>query len=119
MRALIQEASSLVDARGRALEVVLVPSPGRVVDTEGRVMPASYVNFYISNANVVVPTYGVPWDAEAVERIGALFPGRRAVGVDARAILSGGGAFHCITQQQPSEPEARGPSEPSEHRDHP
>jgi agmatine deiminase len=65
-------------------------------------MPASYVNFYVANAAVVVPTYGSPFDDEAVERIGALFPGRRTMGVDARAVLSGGGAFHCITQQQPA-----------------
>ena len=83
------------------LEVVHIPSPGRVLDAEGRVMPASYVNFYVTNANVVVPTYGAPWDDEAVETIGALFPGRRSIGIDARAILSGGGALHCITQQQP------------------
>ena len=75
--------------------------PAASLDAEGRVMPASYVNFYVANARVVVPTYGSPCDDEAVERIGALFPGRRAVGVDARAILTGGGAFHCITQQQP------------------
>jgi agmatine deiminase len=101
LRALLADLGSLVDARGRRLDVATVPSPGRVLDGDGRVMPASYVNFYLANAAVVVPTYGSPFDAEAVERIGALFPGRRAVGVDARAILSGGGAFHCITQQQP------------------
>ena len=99
--AMLREAAALVDARGRRLEVVRVPSPGRVVDAKGSVMPASYVNFYVSNACVVVPTYGSPFDGEAVERIGALFPGRRAVGVEARAVLTGGGAFHCITQQQP------------------
>ncbi len=90
------------DAGAQGLEVVRVPSPGRVLDADGRVMPASYVNFYLCNAAVVVPTYGAPWDDEAVERIGALYPGRRAVGVDARAVLTGGGAFHCITQQQPA-----------------
>ncbi len=99
---LLREASAIVDARGRRLEVVRIPSPGRVTDAGGRVVPASYVNFYVCNAAVVVPTYGSPFDAEAVERIAALFPDRRTVGVEARAILSGGGAFHCITQQQPA-----------------
>jgi agmatine deiminase len=104
LAALVRDASALVDARGRRLEVVRIPSPGQVVDPDGRVMPASYVNFYVCNAAVVVPTYGSPFDAEAVERIGALFPGRKTVAVEGRAILSGGGAFHCITQQEPGAP---------------
>jgi agmatine deiminase len=95
LAALVREATE------HGLRVETIPSPGRVLDESGRVMPASYANFYICNACVVVPTYGTPWDGEAVERVGALFPGRRAVGVDARAILTGGGALHCITQQQP------------------
>jgi agmatine deiminase len=104
LRSLLREVSALTDARGRRLDVARIPSPGRVVDGEGRVMPASYVNFYIANAAVAVPTYGSSFDEEAVARVAALFPGRRVVGVDARAVLTGGGAFHCITQQQPKEP---------------
>jgi agmatine deiminase len=102
---LVAIASSLAearDARGRRLEIVRIPSPGRIESDDGRVMPASYVNFYIGNARVVVPTYGVAGDDEAVRRIAALFPGRETFGVSARAILTGGGAFHCITQQQPA-----------------
>jgi agmatine deiminase len=98
---LAREAATLRDARGRKLEVVRLPSPGRVLDGEGRILPASYVNFYIANASVCIPTYGTAWDDEAVDRIGAFFPERRAVGIDARALLTGGGALHCITQQQP------------------
>ena len=96
-----RELESMVDARGRRLEVVRIPSPGLITDGSGRVMPASFVNFYVANACVVVPTYGSRFDDEAVRLIGRLFPGRVVIGVDARAVLSGGGAFHCITQQEP------------------
>jgi len=91
----------LWDARGRRLEVVTVPSPGAILTDDGALMPASYLNYYVANAAVVVPVYGSAYDAEAVETIAACFPDRRTVPVSARSILSGGGAFHCITQQQP------------------
>jgi agmatine deiminase len=99
--ALLRDLDAMVDAHGRRLEVVRIPSPGLVADAAGRVMPASFANFYVANACVVVPTYGSRFDDEAVSRIGGLFPGRAVVAVDARSVLSGGGAFHCITQQQP------------------
>jgi agmatine deiminase len=98
---LARDLEAFVDAKGRKLEVVRVPSPGLIEDGEGRPMAASYVNFYIGNRTVVVPTYGSEWDGAAVAEVAKLFPGRETVGVDARAILTGGGAFHCITQQVP------------------
>jgi agmatine deiminase len=100
--AIAADLAAATDAKGRRIDVVRIPSPGRVEDDDGRVVPASFVNFYIGNGAVVVPVYGTRWDDEAVERIGRLFPGRRAIGVNARAVLSGGGAFHCISQQQPA-----------------
>lgn len=91
------------DASGRLLRVVRVPSPGRVLDEDGEIMPASYMNFYIANRSVIVPTYGTKWDELAVAEIAKLFPDRSTVGLSAKAILSGGGAFHCITQQEPAQ----------------
>ncbi|WP_419807869.1 agmatine deiminase family protein [Sphingomonas sp.] len=88
------------DAEAAGLQVVTVPSAGRVLRDE-QIVPASYMNFYIGNAAVVVPTYGTPNDATAVAAIGALFPGRDAIGLRADAILTGGGSFHCISQQVP------------------
>ena len=88
-------------ARAAGLEVVTVPSPGFIPDEDGEPIPASYMNFFISNTSVIVPTYGSRHDASAVREIGALFQGRKAVGRPANHILTGGGSFHCITQQEP------------------
>ena len=97
-------AAVYADARARALAFGLtvrdVPSPGRL-DEAGIVEPASYMNFAICNEVVVIPTYGSYRDDEAVAAIGALFPGRAAVGIPSQAVLTGGGSFHCSSQHAP------------------
>ena len=94
------------DARARTsafggVEIVDLPSPG-LIEIDGEIAAASYMNFYIGNTVVVVPTYGVANDQAAVDMLAALFPDRRAVGVPARGIIVGGGSFHCSSQQLPA-----------------
>ena len=90
-------AELLLDAE---LDVVAIPSPGKV-ERDGEIIPASYMNFYIGNAAVVVPQDGAPNDAAAVEALQEIFPARRVIGLRADHILTGGGSFHCISQQIP------------------
>ncbi len=87
-------------ARDFGLDIVPIPSPGTVM-MDDRIVPASHMNFYIANAVVVVPLYGTASDDDAVKAIAELFPTRKTIGMRADHILTGGGSFHCITQQQP------------------
>lgn len=97
--AVYADAAARIEAAG--LELVRLPSPGRI-EADGEIIPASYMNFLIGNAAVVVPLYGSDNDEAAVAAVQALFPSRLAVGLRADHILTGGGSFHCISQQIPA-----------------
>ena len=89
-------------ARAEAFGVTVreVPSPG-LTQTDGRIEPASYMNFAVTSQLVVVPTYGSVHDADGVAAVAELFPDRDVVGIMADAVLAGGGSFHCASQQMP------------------
>ena len=113
-----ERLEAATDARGRSLEVVLLPAPGPLLSSDeeaagvepvpgtkprrgGERLAASYANFYVANDRVVLPLLDERTDEEAKEVVGHCFPGREVVGVPGREILLGGGNVHCITQQVP------------------
>ena len=99
-------AQGAFDARGRALDVVTVPVlPFAEIDrgegVERVVVP--YLNYYLGNGFVLIPTCGHPADDDMVALIGEQHPDREVLALDVGAILAaGGGGIHCITQQLPS-----------------
>lgn len=94
--------ASMTDSRGSPLQVVRIPSPGKILDEDGEPIPASHMNFLIANEAVIVPIYAEESGAFAVEVIKGLFPERQVIGLPSTAILTGGGSFHCISQQEPA-----------------
>jgi agmatine deiminase len=93
--------SASTDASGRTFDVMEMPLTASVpVDGYGPVA-IPYMNFYLVNGGVIVPTGGVPADEEALSLIGRAFPDREVVGVPGAIISLGGGGPHCITQQVP------------------
>ncbi len=88
-------------ARGRSFQVLEVPvTASAEVEGYGPVS-IPYLNFYIVNGGVIVPTGGVPQDEEALALIRAAFPDREVVPVPGAILSFGGGGPHCITQQIP------------------
>jgi len=86
---------------GAKPEVVELPMPAPL-HFDGIRLPASYANFYISNAAVIVPTFNDPNDRVALGILGELFRDRPVVGIHAVDLVWGFGSLHCLTQQQPA-----------------
>ncbi|MFN8641814.1 MAG: agmatine deiminase family protein [Candidatus Binatia bacterium] len=97
----LRRLQGMRDAADRPLRVVPLPMP-TPVEYDGQRLPASYANFYIANAVVLVPVFDCPNDARALATLRALFPQRTVVGITATDLVWGLGAFHCVTQQQPA-----------------
>jgi agmatine deiminase len=93
---------SFTDSNGQSFRVVELPLPRMRAEFDGQRLPLTYANFYIANGAVIVPMYGDVNDAHALAILRPLFPGRDVRGVMARHLITGGGAFHCVTQQQPA-----------------
>jgi agmatine deiminase len=86
---------------GSRLEIIDLPMPAPVV-FDGRRLPASYANFYIANAAVLVPTFNDPQDRIALGILAELFPDHPVVGIHAADLVWGLGTLHCLTQQEPA-----------------
>ena len=89
------------DARGNEIEVVELPQPRRRPADDGPALTMSYVNFYLANGAVIMPSFEDPADAKARATLAKVFAEREVVAVPATAIAAGGG-IHSITQQQPA-----------------
>ena len=93
--------SQAKDQRGNRIDVIQINMPKRVDCEDGR-LPASYANFYIGNAVVLVPTFGDSNDQPTLDALRTAFPNRKVVGINCRPLIYGFGAIHCVTQQQPN-----------------
>lgn len=99
-----RQLADMTDARGGRLQVMRIPSPGWIDgENSAQPAPASHMNFIVANEAVIVPLYDdARAGAFAVDAVQSLFPERKAIGLPSTAILTGGGSFHCITQQEPA-----------------
>ncbi len=86
---------------GKQLNIIELPMPKPVI-YDDQILPASYANFYISNENVIVPTFRDANDDKALSILQDCFKTRKVVGIDSTDIIWGLGSFHCLSQQEPA-----------------
>ncbi len=96
-----RKLANYIEEGGTWIEIVRVPCPPPVKILDQHV-PASYLNFYISNSAVLVPVFGVEEDEAALSILADCFPHRRVVGILCKELFYGLGGIHCVTMQQPS-----------------
>ncbi|HSJ99327.1 MAG TPA: agmatine deiminase family protein [Myxococcota bacterium] len=97
----LRRLRAMSDARGAALQIVELPMPPRL-EQAGQRSPASHANFYLANGVALVPVFGHGSDARALAILRELLPGRDVVGIPSAELVSGFGAVHCVTQQEPA-----------------
>jgi agmatine deiminase len=95
----LKENLALLRQTGLRIETLPMPEP---IYFNGQRLPASYVNFYIANRLVLVPTFNDKRDRIALNKLAELFPGRDVAGIASSDLVLGLGALHCMTQQQPA-----------------
>lgn len=86
---------------GRSLKILELPMPSPVIYEDTR-LPASYANFYIANAAVIVPVFEDVNDIKALAILQECFPDREVIGINSVDLIWGLGSFHCLSQQEPA-----------------
>lgn len=100
LRANYEILSAATGLDGKPFDIIKLPMPHVRYD-DGEKAPVSYTNFYIGNKVVLAPVFNDENDEMALEILGECFPGRKLVPIDCSDIIYGGGAIHCMTQQEP------------------
>jgi agmatine deiminase len=99
LEAMAEELRRFRTRKGKPYRLIPLPWPAPCFDDEGERLPATYANFLVINAAVLVPVYRDPRDGEALAAVAAAFPGREIVGIDCRPLVLQHGSLHCVTMQ--------------------
>ena len=78
----------------------LVPLPlPEPIYFEGERLPATYINFLITNGAVLVPTYNCKYDKEVITTFKKLFKKKEIVPINSNVLIRQHGSVHCLTKE--------------------
>lgn len=96
-----KELQAFTTAEGKPYQLIPLPMATACFAADGHRLPATYANFLIINQAVLVPTYQVPEDEQALVQIKKAFPNHEVIGINCRALIEQHGSLHCISMQYP------------------
>lgn len=102
LTAMAKELAGLRQSNGQPYHLLALPWPGQHRNDAGEPLPASYANFLILNHAVLLPTYGVSQDEQAIAVLQQAFPQREIVPIDCQALIRQYGSLHCVTMNLPA-----------------
>jgi agmatine deiminase len=85
---------------GKNPEIIELPMP-EPQNLNGLPLPASYANFYICNAGIVMPVFNCKQDQLAVNIMEKVFQDRKIYPLNSQRVIHGLGSWHCMSQQEP------------------
>ncbi|NIJ45383.1 agmatine/peptidylarginine deiminase [Wenyingzhuangia heitensis] len=97
------QLKTFTNANNQPYQLIALPWPDACFDSDGDRIPATYANFLIVNGGVLVPTYNVSQDKEALAIIQSIFPTRKVIGLDCKPLIDQHGSLHCISMQYPKQ----------------
>lgn len=97
-----QELQQMTTIEGHPYQLIDLPMPPPLYDEQGERLPATYANFLIINQAVLLPTYNVPTDSLAKQKLQTAFPQHEIVPIDCQVLVQQHGSLHCITMQYPT-----------------
>lgn len=89
----------LKNAHNEAYQLLPLPFPDAIYNSDGERLPATYANFLITNKAVFAPIYHVPQDDAALAQLAIAFPQHKIIPIDCRPLIEQHGSLHCITMQ--------------------
>lgn len=103
-----QELSAFRQKDGREYKLTPLPhtevAHDMISGQSGITLPTSYANFLMLNGHVLLPQYGDPSDALALQVLQDACPALSVIGVDCRALVTQFGSLHCATMNIPAAP---------------
>ncbi|MEW6259698.1 MAG: agmatine deiminase family protein [Thermodesulfobacteriota bacterium] len=101
--AVLEENAALfareTNARGDHWQVVRIVQPDVYYTRFLLPVIRTYTNSLMINDYVIVPVYGIAEDEQALAVYREVLPEKTLVPLDARDIISSGGAWHCVTME--------------------